>query len=45
MERTTIAFRASTDAISTENVRAFHARTFRPEHAMITVVGDFDPLD
>jgi predicted Zn-dependent peptidase len=38
-----IPLKAKTRAITLENVRDFHKRTFHPDRAILYVVGDFDP--
>jgi predicted Zn-dependent peptidase len=40
---TDVPIKARTQKITVEEVRAFHARTFRPDRALLLVVGDFDP--
>lgn len=35
--------RARTRAMTLDQVRAFHRRTFRPDRAILVVIGDFDP--
>ena len=41
--RTEVPIRATTRAITVEDVRRFHARTFRADRAMLVIVGGFDP--
>lgn len=40
--RTDVAIRARTHEIAVDGVQRFHARTFRPDRAMVVVVGEFD---
>ena len=41
--RTEVPIRAQTHKITVDDVQAFHARTFRPDQAMVVMVGEFDP--
>jgi zinc protease len=43
--RTTIGKIEELDAASLDEVRAFHAAFYRPDNAVLVVVGDFDPPD
>jgi zinc protease len=38
-----VPIKARTQRITLDEVRAFHARTFRPDRASLLVIGDFDP--
>lgn len=42
-QRPTIGNIAELDAASLEDVRAFHSTFYRPDNAVLVVVGDFDP--
>ena len=41
--RAEVPIKARTRAITVEDVRRFHARTFRVDRAMLAIVGGFDP--
>jgi zinc protease len=41
--QTAAPIKARTPRITVEDVRAFHSRTFRPDRAVLAVIGDFDP--
>ena len=41
--RTEVPIKAKTRAITVEDVRRFHARTFRVDRAMLLIAGAFDP--
>lgn len=40
--RTDVPIRVQTHKITVDDVRRFHERTFRPDRAMVVVVGEFD---
>ena len=42
--RAEVPIEARTHTITVEDVRQFHARTFRVDRAMLTIVGGFDPI-
>jgi predicted Zn-dependent peptidase len=43
--KTDALIKAKSREITVEEVRRFHAATFRPDRAILCVVGDFDPIE